>query len=441
MNLDSSRGIDRREFVKAAVAIGGTSALSACLDAERSTETGPATDEGTGAPSFPTGTDDPAALPDRQHAWNDYLVNTASGTFAQTQHQLLLGLSYEGSVPPTEDERTQVEEAFRTLERAYQWGTGTGSGESVGVNNGLLFTMGYAPNYFDRLDLSVDGLVRPETVLEEVGEDPAKADDFDALLLLAADFGSILLGAEAAVTGETDRVNGVPVESSLDGVFSVADRRSGFVGQGLPAQELDNDDIHEEAPLSMGFRSAFADALPTEERVTIEDGYFAGGTTQAVVRLETDLDRWYEDSHEDRVKKMFCPAHTGEQVGETGDRLGHSSEITEEDVENIDEHAEEYGLVGHSAKTARARDDDFNPVILRRSEGVATDETGGSAFNFTSVQRTVDDFVDTRKTMNVDEYDVDVPDEDHGIVDYLETVSRGTFLIPPRGKRALPDPS
>ena len=437
MDHGSSRGLDRRDFVKAAVAIGGSSALGACLDAERaSTETDVG---GTETPAFPTGTDDATSLPTGQHRWNEYLVNTSSGTFAQTQHQLLLGLNYEGSVPPTADERSQVEDALGTLERAFQWGTGDAT--SVGINNGLLFTMGYSRNYFDRLGVAVDELTPPEDVLEAVGEDPEKANDFDALLLLAADFGSILLWAEEALVGNRDTVNGVPVESTFEGVFSVADRRTGVVGKGLPAEKLDNDDVPEAAPLSMGFRSAFADALPSEERVTIQEGFFEGGTTQAVARLKTDLEGWYDSDHRDRTKKMFCPAHTEEEVGETGQRLGQSSNITKEDVDNIEEHAEEYGLVGHSAKTASARDEDFNAIILRRSEGVATDETGGSAFNFTSVQRTVEDFVETRKAMNVDEYDVDVPEEDHGIVSYLETVSRGTFILPPRDKRALPDPS
>jgi len=50
----------------------------------------------------------------------------------------------------------------------------------------------------------------------------------------------------------------------------------------------------------------------------------------------------------------------------------------------------------------------------------------------------MDAFVETRKAMNVDEYDVDVADDDHGIVDYLETRARGSYLVPPpRDKRAL----
>jgi len=53
----TDRGVSRRDFVKAAVAIGGTSALSACLDRE-------------GAPDLDTGPEDLSALPARQHAWN-----------------------------------------------------------------------------------------------------------------------------------------------------------------------------------------------------------------------------------------------------------------------------------------------------------------------------------------------------------------------------------
>lgn len=57
---DEDRGIDRREFMKSALAIGGTSALAAAK--ARAHDDAP---HGTPAP----GTDDPDSLPDRQYAW------------------------------------------------------------------------------------------------------------------------------------------------------------------------------------------------------------------------------------------------------------------------------------------------------------------------------------------------------------------------------------
>jgi deferrochelatase/peroxidase EfeB len=435
-------------MTRAALAIGGSSALSACLDAERAGRKGAggdgaADEQGAGGgdsdgPAYPTGVNDPSALPDRQHAWDDYLVHGVHGTVTQSQNQLLLGLSYEGSVPPTDAERERVESALSTLERAFRWGSGLDTSGSV--NNGLLFMIGYAPRYLDRVGDGVDapGLQRPEEVLEAVGEDPSLAADFDALLLLDSDYASILLAAEEALFGEKEELNGVPVEDRLTGIFEVAERRTGVIGKGRPAEEIGHEEIPEDAPLSMGFRAGFDNSLPPEETATLSEGPFAGGTTLAVARLETDLDEWYDQSHDDRLKEMYCPAHDHEDVGDVGDALGDHSGITEENVENMAELADEHGKVGHVQKVAAARDEEFETRILRRSEGVAADDVHGSTFNFTSIQTDMRAFVDVRQAMSVDEYDLDVPAEKHGIVSYLETVSRSTFVVPPRADRALP---
>jgi len=436
MSPDDVPGIARRDFVKAAVAIGGANALTACLSREGATEDS----------EFPRGPGDLSALPDRQHAWGRFIVHDAHDNTVLPQHQLLLFLNYRGSGTPTDADRERVEETLRTLERAYQ--RGTAGDISASINPGLLFTLGYSRDYFDRFDADLPAdldLQRPETVLEAVGEDPEKADHYDALLVLTADFGSILLAVEEALFGDRDRMNGVPMPTSFDEVFEKADRRAGVVGKGLPAQEVDVDAIPEHAPLSMGFKSGFKDSLPAEDRVTIESGPFAGGTTQAVSRLLIDVERWYDNDRDSRVHGMFSPHHDVDDVGETGEPLGNDSGITEEMTtdEAIAEGAERTGCVGHTAKTARARDENFEPRILRRSEAVATDlvEDGKVGFNFTSVQRGVEDFVKTRKAMNPDEYDVDVDDPHHGIVDYLTVVSRATFLLPPRRLRSLPSPN
>ncbi|ESP87121.1 DUF7405 family protein [Candidatus Halobonum tyrrellensis] len=431
MAPDDSRGLSRRALVRASLAIGGTSALAACQEAERAP-----TEAASDPPEYPRGVDDPASLPDRQHAWDDYLVKSVHGTDTQSQHQLILGLSYEGSVPPTDAERSQVESALRTLERAFRWGSGLDTSGSV--NDGLLFMLGYAPRYLDRVGVEVEGLQRPETVLSELGEEESLAADFDAMLILDSDYASILLAAEEALFGEAETLNGVPVEERLTGVFAVSERRTGVLGKGRPAQEIDHEEIPEDAPLSMGFRAGFDNSLPEEDDATLSEGPFAGGTTLAVSRVRTDLDRWYDQPHEQRTKEMYCPAHDYDDVGDVGDRLGSHSGITEENVDDMEDLAEEHGIVGHAQKVAAARDDEFRTRILRRSEGVATDEVGGSAFNFSSVQTDTRKFVDVRRAMSVDEYDLDVPDDRHGIVDYLGTVSRSTFLVPPRADRALP---
>ncbi|WP_416840017.1 hypothetical protein [Haloferax sp. DFSO52] len=437
MAPNRDRGLSRRDFVTAAVAIGGTSALTACMQRERTkTEKTaiPTEQEQSASPEFPRG--DLETIPTGQHRWGSFLVRDAHGNTVPPQQLVTIGLEYEGSVPPTDAEREQVERALETLERAFQWGTGGNAGAVF--NRGLLFMLGYAPRYFEAMGQTPDSLTTPEGVLDAVGEDPAKADSYDAIVLLTSDIGSIVLSAEEALFGGLDEVNGVPVEATFEGVFSKAGRHTGLVGKGIPADELDEDRIPEDAPLSMGFKSGFRDNLPKEDAVTLSSGPFAGGTTIASSTLGIDLDRWYDQQSDERVAEMFCPAHSTDDVGPTGEKLGSDSGITEEDVDRIDADAKSHGCVGHTQKVALARDDEFEPRILRRTEGVATSQHHGTAFQFNAVQRTMEDFIETRKAMNPDEYDFDIPAENHGIVDYLETIRRGSYLAPPREKRALP---
>lgn len=429
MMTKRQRDIPRREFVKTSLVIGGTSALSACLGREL-----PVLNQHADTEEFPRG--DPDSLPERQHAWLDYVVRNSHGNTVKPQHQLVLGLSYVGSTPPTEDERRQVEQAFRSVERAHQWGTGGRDGAAI--NSGLLSLLGYSSQYFERIGSSVDRPMPAADVLRGVGEDPAKVDGFDAMLVLSSDFASILLGAEAGLFGEQESVNGVPMEATLEGIFEREERRTGITGKGNIGEKVE--EAPEDAPLSMGFRSGFRDNQASEDAVTITDGPFANGTTMQASRLHIDIERWYDQSHEERTGEMFCPAHDPDKIGKTGDRLGATSPVTKADVENIEEDAEQYNMLGHSQKTARARDENFVPRIHRLSEGVATDVPEGVGFNFSSIQTKLEHFIETRKTMNVDEYDVDVPEDRHGIVDYLETRARGAYIIPPRSDRALPAP-
>lgn len=434
MPFEHSRGVSRRDFVKAAVAIGGSAALAACQDRERSMMSETPSDTGSG--EFPSGRD-PTELPRRQHAWNEYMVHDAHGNTTMPQHQLVLLLDYVGSTPPTPADRQAVARAMDTLDRAVQWGTGGRADASI--NSGILSMLGYSPAYFSRLDASVEGLTPPGDVLEAVGEDPGKADDYDALLIVSSDFGSLVLAAEQALFGERETINGVEMPATFEGVFEKAERRTGVVGKGIVPEELDNEDVPDAAPLSMGYRSGFADNQAPESRVTIQEGPFAGGTMLANSRLHIDLDRWYAQDTAERAGQMFCPAHDVDEIGDTASSLGSSSRITPEDAESIPEDARQYGVVGHSQKVATARDDGFAPRILRRSEGVATDVADGAGFNFNSIQRRIQAFVDARQAMNPEEYDVDVPADDSGIVDFLETRARGTYLVPPRDRRALPE--
>ncbi|MFB6218392.1 MAG: hypothetical protein ABEH77_04295 [Halobacteriaceae archaeon] len=416
-----SQGLDRRDFVKAALAIGGSSALSACMERQGPLE---------------VGSGDPGSVPRRQFAWNQYIPRDAHGNTVLPNHQLMLFFEYVGD-GPTDSEREQVERALRSVERAYPWGNGGGnpySAEGATVD-GVLFTLGWSPTYFERTsgELPPVDLPHPETTLEAIGGDPAVADTHDAAMVLMSDNVPVLLSVEQALRGNLGEMNGVPVADSFDGVLAVSERRTGVKGVGLPRQELDDEDIPKGSPSAMGWKSGFAGNQATEDAVTIQEGPFAGGATQHVSELELDLDRWYDNGESEQVDLMFSPDHTTEQVGDVGEFLAADSGVTREIADEATEDARQENRVGHTQKAARARDDAFEPRILRRSEGVSTSHDG--ALNFTSIQRGIEAFVDVRKQMN-ESYDV--PDEHNGIVDYLTTHARGNYLVPPRELRALP---
>jgi hypothetical protein len=97
------------------------------------------------------------------------------------------------------------------------------------------------------------------------------------------------------------------------------------------------------------------------------------------------------------------------------------------------------GVVGHSQKSARARDDDDSPLILRRDFD-STDD-GTASLHFLALQRGVTDFVDTREAMNgtdITKQSAVGQRNNNGILQYIRTERRGNFLVPPRSLRALP---
>ncbi|GAA0306263.1 DUF7405 family protein [Halarchaeum salinum] len=419
MSDGPNRGIDRRAFVKSALAIGGASALSACLNR---------TDSG----DVPTGSESP---PERQHAWNDALARDDHGNAVEPPHRLLLLLDYEGNGTPTVGEREAVATALSTLDRAYAWS-----------HDGLLSTMAYSPAYFARFDASLpESTPLPDPRALASFEDPT-LDTPDALLYLASDHAHVLLAAEQALTGEKDTLNGVDVTAGFNGVLDVAQRRTGFKGDGLPAEHQDangvptSEPVPEDAPLYMGFKSGFTKTQATEERVTIRNGPFAGGTTQHASYMRLNLEQWYEqDDREARVGKMFCPYHAENDIVEgTGDNLGTDAAMSK--AKPAAQAASEDGVVGHNQKMVDVREDG-RPIILRRD----FDSTDGdhAGLHFVSFQRAIDDFVATRDAMTGDELAGDTPvgrRTNNGILQYMDIANRGNYLVPPRSKRALPTP-
>ncbi|WP_053947468.1 DUF7405 family protein [Halolamina sediminis] len=419
--MSDSHGIDRREFVKSAVAIGGAAALSACLNR------GPEID-------VPRGPEEPdAAFPARQHAWNEFLPTTDEGNNHHPRHRVLLPLDY-GEGTPTDAEREAVETALAGVERAYERSAA-----------GLLLTVSYSPYYFDRFDADLpESVDLPEPRALASFENP-NPDDPDAIVHLASDYGEVVMGAEEALKGEIDELNGVSQpDAALTDAFSIRERRTGFIGDGLPAENQDVDGVPddgpvpEDAPLYMGFESAYEGNQPTEDRVTIQEGPFAGGTTQQLSTLTLNLNQWYEqDTRKQRVAKMFCPHHANNDVVEdAGENLGTDPRM--DDCADPMDSARSDGVVGHGQKMVDVREDDA-PIILRRDFD-STDQ-GRAGVHFLSLQREIADFVTTREAMNGEEVDRNSAvgqRTNNGILQYINTVRRGNYLVPPRSLRALP---
>ena len=424
----NNAGVDtsRRALLKAAVATGGASALSACL--------------GLASEPPPAGTDDPDRLPRRQHAWNGRVRTDDHGNTLLPRHQTLLYLSVPGSGAPEPSDRKAVEAVFRALDRAYERS-----------HDGLLYSIAYSPRYFGRFSTPLPESVDLPAPRQLSPFESPGFDEQDALLHLASDRADVVLAAEAALTGAEATMNSEPMDATLTDVLDVADRRTGFVGSGMPAERQadldgipDSNPVPEASPLFMGFIAGFRQNQATEEFVTLSSGPFAGGTTKHVSNLRMRLDDWYgEQSYDDRVAELFSPVHADEgAVAGVGENLGSDNGVTPEIVEGIREHAREFARVGHAQKAARANRDSEGRVRTLRRHFESTDDDEAS-LHFPSLQQEITTFEEVREAMN----GTDLTDEpavrqrvNNGILEYVFVKHRGNFLVPPRSLRALPTP-
>ncbi len=434
--MDDLEDLPRREFAKAAVAIGGASALSACLD-----RFGAAGGAGDGDP-VPAG--DPDAKPARQHAWRDHVRRDEHGNSELPRHQVLLYLDVDADGPPGEDARETVADALATLDRAYEWS-----------HDGLLSTVSYSPAYFERFDepLPAD-LDLPEPTALSPFEDPT-FDTQDVLVHLASDRPDVVLAADEALTGTRSEINGEGVDARLTDIATLDSRRTGFVGAGLPAANQDAEGIPdskpvpEASPLFMGFTAGFRGNQAGEDYVTLDSGPFAGGTTQSVSNVRQRLEDWYdEQDHEQRVMELFSPGHAEEGLVEgVGTNLGDDSRI-DRFVDETIEQAREHGRVGHAQKAARANRDENGDVRLLRRHFESTDDIGTdqkvASLHFPSLQAGIGAFEAVRRAMNGTDVTEATPAVrqrvNNGILEYIFVRRRGYFLIPPRRHRALPTP-
>jgi len=424
----------RRRFCKVALAVGGAGALSACLDRF--------SDE-----PIPQGGE--SELPDQQFAWNETLSRDEHGNVVLPEHHLFLYLEYDGETEgtdiPTEADRDTLTNALETIERAFEWSA-----------RGVVFDLSYAPRYFDRFEASLPESVDLPDPRPLSSIDTPTLDEQDALLHLASDRVDALLEIEdvlfeADSTGE-QTLNGVEVTGLLGDVFSIDDRRTGFIGAGLPADRQgdvsgipDDGPVPDESPLFMGFKAGFIGNQATEEYVTIETGPFTGGSTKQVSTIRQSLDKWYaENDHDRMVSRMFSPLLADRDAVEgVGENLGDNSGVTEDIFDQIQETAESFGMVGHTEKAARGnRDEDGNVRLLRRH--VESTDNNRASLHFATLQRGISDFVAVREAMNGRDLTSGTAVQDrvnNGILRYLFTENRGNFLVPPRSLRAFPTPT
>jgi hypothetical protein len=143
-------------------------------------------------------------------------------------HHALIFLDYKGDVP-TNDERTRVENAVRTVENAYEWGVENQSpvGGPV-LNEGLLFAIGYSQYFFEsaygerpqRPAMNAEELVEELNALGGLDSDTTP-DTYDAFVYLTSDLANVVLGAEEALFNNVNEANG----SRFTAVSTVSLRR------------------------------------------------------------------------------------------------------------------------------------------------------------------------------------------------------------------------
>ena len=335
----------------------------------------------------------------------------------------LLFFDVRGS--PTPADAALLESRLRTLERLFHWGP-----------EGLLFTVGYGPDYFSR----VLGTASPiETAIGLSSFEKPRIDTFHLCLHLACDDQQRLADVETALRGREKLRQAPGARLSLASILIWRETRTGFTGAGLPrAYERvrgipTGSPVPKAAPLFMGFKSGLKKNPATEDDVTIRSGAFAQGTTMQVSYMLLRLDDWYGQlSEEDRVARMYSPQTTvagAERL--TTDAPGEPGKI----IEAITK----YGVIGHAQASAQARRHN-RPVIIRRD--FDTVDGGQAGLHFVSLQRSIQDFVATRNAMNATgAHNLNrriTATANNGINAFLDVRRRANYILPSRRDRSFP---
>jgi Dyp-type peroxidase family len=353
----------------------------------------------------------PGGLPVWQHAWVETLSHDQYGNPVAPRFDRLLLFDVPGK--PTAHDVRVLESSLRSLERAYPWGP-----------QGLLFTVGWSPHYFEQV-LGVDSPIPHPTELSDF-ELPA-FDHYDLCVHLACDDQQRLVDVERNLV------------HSLGMTLRLRETRTGFVGTGLPAAHQHTNGIPSgnpvspDSPLFMGFKSGFKKNQASEDDVTIGAGPFTGGTTMHVSYMRLRLDSWYGVLDEkERTARMYAPEVTPADVSRFTDDAPS-------DPAKYAQAADRYGVVGHSQTSARARRHG-KPLIIRRDFN--TVDGGLAGLHFVAVQKSISDFVTTRKAMNAANAPYLNPaigdTVNNGINEFIFVLKRANYILPSRALRSYP---
>jgi hypothetical protein len=398
---DASDYLTRRRFLAGVGAL-GAAGLFAGVATRRALADGP--------PPVTLGSQ-PAGLPVRQHAWTRSLHRDEFGNPLAPRFDRLLFFDVRGR--PTSNYALLLESRLRALERTFHWGPG-----------GLLFTVGYGPEYFTGV-LGVPAPLPRATSLSSF-ESPA-IDSYHLCLHLACDDEQRLLDVEASL------------RRGLATILSWRQTRTGFTGRGLPrahervARLGSGSSVPDDAPLFMGFKSGLRKNQASEDYVTIAAGPFAQGTTMQVSHMQLRLAEWYDGrSAADRVALMYSPQTTVEAARRfTTDASGNPDEITAAITR--------YGVLGHAQATAQARRHN-RPIIIRRD--FDTVDGGHAGVHFVSLQRSIEDFVATRNAMNATgAHNINrriTATANNGINAFIDVRRRANYILPSRADRSFP---
>ncbi|HUO72306.1 MAG TPA: hypothetical protein VMU39_16170 [Solirubrobacteraceae bacterium] len=406
--------LTRRRFILGAGAIAGGAAVGLSVDRVLSRS-------GRSVGLVPLGTQ-PAGLPERQHAWTAALARDGNGNPIAPRFDRLLFFDVNGTASLSHVR--VLEAALRTLERAYRWSP-----------SGLLFTAGWGPRYFERSLQTASPIPRAHGLSDF--ELPT-IDEYEFCLHLACDDEQRLEMIERALVHGAS-LPGAAGSLDLSRALRWRETRTGFVGAGLPAARQRTGGIPagrpvlEQAPLFMGFKSGLVKNQASEDSVTIADGVFAGATTMHVSYMRLRLDSWYENlDQRDRVARMYAPQVTPTQAAAfTTDAPSEPGKL--------EEAIDRYGVIGHAQTSARARRHG-KPLIIRHDFN--TVDGGQAGLHFVSLQRTIDDFVTTRRAMNAASAQLQNPaitdTVNNGINEFIFVLKRANYIVPTRSQRSFP---